>query len=481
MNPENLAGSTAVKTAGEHGALKAADAASVRGVASAHREPPSPPGHFLIGNAPELASDPLNFVMQARRDYGDIVRLRFPFVRAYLVAHPDDIKHVVQDNHDNYTKKNIDYRLLKGGLGEGLLTSDGPYWVSQRRLLQPMFHRERIAAYGAMIAQMTAGLAEDWMPRAQCGEPFDVAAEMTRVTLAIVARTLFSLDVAQHAKVISESLTTMNEAMAQAGLSALLPFLPTRTNRRIRAAKRALDDVIWKIIAERRATAAHPDDMLSLLVSARDRETDKPLSDTQVRDEVATFLLAGHETTANALAWTWYLLGKNPQAEDHLRAELAAVLDGRAPDAEDLPRLRYAAMVIDESMRLYPPAWAFSRSNIEDDELSGYRIKRGSLIYISQYVTHRHPGFWEDPDRFDPERFTPQSIAARPKYAYFPFGGGPRACIGSQFALMEAALILCTLVQRYRLRLVADHPVEMQPLVTLRPRWGIKVVAQSLR
>jgi cytochrome P450 len=448
------------------------------GAAGARREPPSPPGHFLVGNGPELAADPLNFVVKARRDYGDVVRLRFPFVRAYLAAHPDDIKHVVQDNHDNYTKNNIDYRLLKGGLGEGLLTSDGAYWLSQRRLIQPVFRRERIVEFGTLMAQVAIRLADDWEPRARSGEPFDVAAEMTRVTLAIVARALFSVDVAEHASIISESLTAMNEAMAQAGLSALLPFLPTRTNRRIRAAKRALDEVIWKIIAQRRGSAAEVDDMLSLLLAASDPKSGKPLSDTQVRDEVATFLLAGHETTANALAWTWYLLGQNPDAEDKLHAELAEVLGGRAPCVEDLPRLRYTAMVIDESMRLYPPAWAFSRSNINDDELGGYGIRRGSLIYISQYVTHRHPAFWEEPDRFDPERFTPDRIATRPKYAYFPFGGGPRACIGSQFALIEAALILATLAQRYRLRLVPNHPVELQPLVTLRPRYGVKVVAE---
>lgn len=448
--------------------------------ADARREPPSPPGHFLIGNGPELKADPLNFVVKAHRDYGDVIRLKIPFVRAYLAAHPDDIKHVVQDNHDNYTKNNIDYRLLKGALGDGLLTSDGPYWLSQRRLIQPVFRRERVAEFGALMAQAAVRVAEDWEPRARSGEPFDVAAEMTRVTLAIVSRTLLSVDVAQHASVIGESLTTMNEAMAQAGLSALLPFLPTRSNRRIRAAKRALDDVIWKIIAQRRASANQPDDLLSLLLSARDRETGQPLSDTQVRDEVATFLLAGHETTANALAWTWYLLGRNPDAEDKLHAELSEVLSGRPPCVEDLPRLRYTAMVIDESMRLYPPAWAFSRSNINDDELGGYRIRRGSLIYISQYVTHRHPAFWEEPDRFDPERFTPERVAMRPKYAYFPFGGGPRACIGNQFALAEAALILGTLAQRYSLRLAPHHPVEMQALVTLRPRHGVKVVARPL-
>jgi len=454
--------------------------AFVSNLRTGRREPPSPPGHFLIGNAPELSAAPLDFVMRARRDYGDLVRLRFPLVRAYLAAHPDDIKHILQDNHDNYTKDNIDYRLLRRGLGNGLLTSDGPYWTRQRRLIQPIFLRERVAQMGDLMAQEAQRLVRDWQRRNLDREPFDAAAEMTRVTLAIVARALFSLDVAQYAQVIGESLTTMNEAMAQAGFSALLPFLPSRSNRRTRAAARALDRVIRKIIADRRASAKWPDDLLSLLLAARDQETGKPLSDVQVRDEVATFMLAGHETTANALAWTWYLLGRNPQCEAKLHAEAAEVLRGRPPCTADLPRLRYAAMVIEESLRLYPPAWAISRSNLEEDELAGYRIRRGSLIYISQYVTHRHPDFWPDPDRFDPDRFTPERSAGRPKYAYFPFSGGPRACIGSQFALTEAILVLCTIAQRWRLRLVPQHPVELNPLITLRPRYGVKVVLEPL-
>jgi cytochrome P450 len=481
MSAQTPASGESLKSSDRRYVPDAASSTTARHAAVPPRqEPPSPSGHWLLGNAPEMSAGALDFIVRARRDCGDIVRLRFPFIRAYLVAHPDDIKRVVQDNHDNYTKKNIDYRLLKGGLGEGLLTSDGPYWLSQRRLIQPIFHRERITQLGALMAQAAARLAEDWQARAHSREPFDAAAEMTRVTLAIVSRALFSVDVTQHAKVIGESLTTLNEAIAQAGLSGLFPILPTRNNRRIRAAKRALDAVIWKIIGERRASADRPDDLLSLLLSARDSETGQGLSDVQVRDEVATFLLAGHETTANALAWTWYLLGKNPAAEEKLHAELAATLGGRTPNAGDLPRLKYAAMVIDESMRLYPPAWAFSRANIDHDELSGYRIKRGSLIYISQYLTHRHPEFWEEPERFEPERFLPERAAARPKYAYFPFGGVPRACIGNQFALTEAAIVLCTLAQRYRLKLVAEHPVQTQALVTLRPRYGIKVVAQPL-
>ena len=476
MSAENRSGSGALKS------LNQGRVAIGRRVPTGTRaEPPGPGGQFFFGSAGELSRDPFDFIVRAHRDYGDIVRLRLPFFRAYLAAHPDDIKHVLQDNHDNYTKKNIDYHLLKGGLGEGLLTSDGPYWLRQRRLIQPMFHRDRIANFAALMVREAERLADDWAGRARAGEPFDAAAEMTRVTLAIVARAMLSADIAQHAKVIGESLTTLNEAMVQAGLLELFRFLPTRINRRIRAAKRALDAVIWKFIGARRTSADKPDDLLSLLLSARDPESGKALSDLQVRDEIATFLLAGHETTANALAWTWYLLGQNPQVEEKLHAELAEVLGGRVPAVEDLPRLRYAAMVIDESMRLYPPAWAFSRSAINGDELGGYRIKRGSVIYISQYLTHRHPAFWEEPDRFDPGRFTPERSARRPKYAYFPFGGGPRACIGSQFALTEAALILCTLAQRYRLRLVPDHPIEMQPLVTLRPRDGVKVVAQPLR
>ncbi len=476
MGADNMAGGAA----GLNEQQRTLSTASARRRFAASKEPPSPPGRFLLGNVPELTADPLGFVVRARRDYGDVIRLRFPLLRAYLAAHPDDIKHVVQDNHDNYTKNNIDYRLLKRGLGEGLLTSDGDYWIAQRRLIQPMFHRERMADYGAIIARAAQSITEDWAARARSGDPFDIAAEMTRITLAVVARAMFSVDIAQHAAIIGASLTAMNESMGQAGLWALFPFIPTRGNRRIRAAKRDLDAVILQLIAARRAHSNPPDDLLSLLLSARDPAAGQPLSEAQIRDEVATFMLAGHETTANALAWTWYLLGQNPHVQEKLDAELAAALNGRAPELADLPRLPYAAMVIDEAMRLYPPVWAFSRSALADDELGGYRIRRGSLIYISQYVTHRHPAFWPDPERFDPERFRPKRVAARPKYAYFPFGGGPRACIGNQFALAEAALILCTIAQRCRMRLVAEHRVEMQPLITLRPRCGIMVTAHPL-
>jgi cytochrome P450 len=445
------------------------------------REPPGPRGHFLFGNGRELTTDPLNFIVRTQRDYGDFVRLRFPFVRAYMAAHPEDIKHVLQVNRDNYTKNNIDYRLLKGGLGEGLLTSEGPHWRNQRRLIQPIFLRERIAAFVPLMQQAAHHLADQWKSRAERGAPFDVATEMTAVTLAIVSRALLSTDIEEHTGIIGESLTTMNEAMAQAGLGALLPWLPTRANRRIRAAKRTLDTVIWQIIAQRRRNnGSEYNDLLSVLLNACDEQTGQGLSDVQIRDELATFLLAGHETTANALSWTWYLLAQNPGAERKLYRELAEMLGGGAPSADELPNLTYTKMVVDETLRLYPPAWAISRSNIADDEIAGYSIRRGSLIYMSQYVTHRHPAFWEDPERFDPERFAPERCAARPKYAYFPFGGGPRACIGSLFALTEAAIILGTIAQRYRLRLVPGHRVETYPLITLRPRYGIRVVAEPL-
>jgi cytochrome P450 len=477
MKAENPASIAAASPAGQD---RPAPAIARRPSAGARREPPSPPGHFLLGNAPELSADRLNFIVRAQRDYGDVIRLRIPFVRGYMVTHPDDLRHILQDNHDNYTKNNLDYRLLKSGLGEGLLTSEGPYWMRQRRLIQPIFHRDRIAAFAPLMLEAANRVVEHWRPRAERGEPFDVAPEMTMVTLAIVARALLSVDIAEHATVIGESLTTMNQSMGEAGLGALVPWLPTRTNRRIRAAKRALDAVIWKIIAQRRASTTWPDDLLSLLLTTRDEQTGRPLTDLQIRDEVATFLLAGHETTANALSWSWYLLAQNPDAESKLHAELAQARNPPASGADELRQLGYTRMVIDEAMRLYPPVWAFSRTNVNDDEVGGYRIKRGSLIYMTQYVTHRHPAFWEQPERFEPERFTPERSVGRPKYAYFPFAGGPRACLGNQFALAEAAIILGTLARHYRLRLVPGHPVAMHPLVTLRPRYGIKVVAEPI-
>ncbi len=413
--------------------------------------------------------------------YGDVVRYRLGTMPVFLVVHPDGVKHVLQENHRNYVKS-ADYQILKRVLGEGLLTSEGPLWLSQRRLMAPMFHRQRIAEFGATMVDSTLRMLDRWDALTSNGGAVDACNEMGHLTLEIVARVLFKIELAgELAHEIGRDVTISNERLGQFDLGTLLPWLPTRRNREFRHAIESLDTIVDGIIADHRRSGQDRGDLLSLLLAARDDDTGEAMSDRQVRDEALTLILAGHETTANALAWTWYLLSQNPDVEEKMHAELAEVLGGRAPTVADLPNLRYTSMVTDESMRLYPPAWSVGRSPIADDEIMGFNVPKGSSVMLSQWLTHRHPDFWENPERFDPERFTPERAANRPRYAYFPFGGGPRQCIGNIFALTEANLILAAVAQKYRLRMVPGHRVEPYPLVTLRPRYGLKMMLEPVR
>lgn len=308
----------------------------------------------------------------------------------------------------------------------------------------------------------------------------DVAQEMMHLTLQIVAEALFSTDISASVGDVEQVLPTLLEYVTYRSLHplALPERYPTPRNRRFLRARNKLDRLVYRLIEERRTSDDHPSDLLSMLLDAQDEETGERMTDEQLRDEVMTILLAGHETTAVALAWTWYLLAQHPQVEQKLHAELDAVLAGRTPTLEDLPRLSYTRMVIEEVMRLYPPAWAIVRQAAVDDDLHGFRIPAKSPVIVMPYVTHRHPDFWERPNAFEPERFAPGRDVEHHKFAYFPFGGGPRQCIGNNFALMEAQLILATLAQHYTLDLVPDHPVEPEPTVTLRPRYGIRTIVK---
>jgi cytochrome P450 len=365
--------------------------------------------------------------------------------------------------------------MLRRLLGNGLLTSDGAFWHRQRRLMAPMFHRQRVAGFCNLMVESTLEMLASWEVLAHSGEPCDIAAEMARLTLAIVARALFSADVSDDAEAISAALTEVNRQLGEFSVLDMFWMIPTPRKRRFRAAVAALDRVVNRIIDQRRRASHRAEDLLSMLLEAVDEETNKGMTPRQIRDEVLTLLLAGHETTANALAWTWYLLSQNPAAEQKLQREIADVLGERAPNALDLPRLPYTRMVIEESMRLYPPAWAISRNAIDEDEIGGYRVPRKTNVIICSFVTHRHPAFWDEPERFDPERFSQPRSEARPNFAYLPFGGGPRICIGNGFAMSEAQLVVATVAQRYRLRLAPGHPVELHPLVTLRPRHGMRM------
>lgn len=443
------------------------------------RVAPGPRGNFFFGNIPDLRRDPLTFYPEMRQRYGDVVRFRgIRNFQWFLITHPDDIESVLKNKR---IPKGLFIETLKILVGNGLLTSEGEFWRRQRRLAQPAFHRQRLASLAAMMTSAAERVADQWQSVARSGQPLDVAHEMMRLTLEIVGRALFSADISGDADDVARALTV---ALEHVNYRSMHPFslpewAPTPTNRRYARALRRLDALVYRLIDERRRAGDDQHDLLSMLLHARDEDTGAGMNDQQLRDEVMTIVLAGHETTSVTLSWAWYLLAQHPDVTAKLHAELDTILGGRTPTLDDLPLLSYTRMVIDETLRLYPPAWTIARQVAEDTELHGYVIPKGSPIVMSQYVTHRHPDFWDDPERFDPGRFTPERVAQRPKFAYFPFGGGPRICIGNNFALMEAHLLLATFAQRYTLELVPDHPVVPEPTVTLRPRYGVHMTIQA--
>ena len=423
-----------------------------------------------------MRRDPLAFLTRVAREHGDVARFRMGPVELHLLNRPEWIRDVLVTRAASF-HKGRGLERAKRLLGEGLLTSEDPVHLRQRRMMQPAFHAQRIAGYAGAMAALADRSTERW----SAGQVRDVALEMTRLTLAIVGRTLFDADVESEADEIGAALTT---ALGLFGRTFTLPYfelldrLPLPMNRRFDRAKARIDATIARLIAERRRAPGGAD-LLSLLVSASDTEGDGGgMTDAQVRDEAITIFLAGHETTANALAWTWYLLARNPDAEARLHAEVDAVLGGRSPTAADLPRLPWTEMVLAESMRLFPPAWIIGRRAIEPQEIGGFDVPRGSIVVVSQWVTHRDPRWFPDPERFDPERFRASAKEARPRFAYFPFGGGPRVCIGEGFAWMEGILVLAAIARRWRLRLAPDQDIVPAPSITLRPRDGIRMVLE---
>jgi cytochrome P450 len=335
--------------------------------------------------------------------------------------------------------------------------------------------------YATLMTEAADAMVERWWTHPQASEPVEIASEMMSLTLGIVGQALFSLDLAHDVSTVGQAVTTLVKLLGDYVYAPFPPLsVPTPRNRHMRAAIHELDAVVSGIIKERRANYADSGDLLSMLLLARDLDSGEGMSDHQVRDEVMTVLLAGHETTANALTWTWYLLSQHPKIEGRMHAELATVLGGELPTIEHLPHLTYTAMALQVALRLYPPIWVLSRQALADDELGGCTVSQGSMVILSPYATHRHPAFWEQPEVFDPERFTPERVAARPHFAHFPFGGGPRQCIGSSFAIMEAQLILATVAQRYRLRLVSGHPVVPEAKLTLRPRYGMPMTLERI-
>jgi cytochrome P450 len=428
-----------------------------------------------LGSLFEVQRDPLQFLLSLTRKYGDVVRFRVGIYDGYLVNHPDYVQYVLQQNHQNYNKENYDYQMLKPVLGEGLVTSSGDHWLRQRRLIQPAFHRERITQFSGTVTAATQDLLEAWDRIAACNQPIDVASEMSRLTLRIIGKVLFSVDVCDKADTVGSAFITLNKDIARRLRTVFVPplWVPTPRNLAFKRARAQLNRVVYDIISGRRQGSGQHHDLLQDLLTTQDEADGTGLTDRELRDQVMTLLLAGHETTATLLTWTWYLLSKHPGVARRLTAELDRVLGGRVPGTEALPALEYTEMVLEESLRLYPPIWIISRKAIAEDTIGAYRVPAGTVVVLSQYAMHRHPHYWENPAGFDPQRFTLHRSAERHRYAYFPFGGGPRLCIGADLAMMEAQLILATISQRYRLDLVPGHPVEPEPLITLRPRYGM--------
>ncbi len=441
------------------------------------------PGHFIPASELQaLRRSPLAALLQATARYGDLFQYPVGFWTIYVVNYPTYIQHILQDNQRNYSKNTFQYNLLGLAAGNGLLSSDGPRWLRQRRLAQPAFHRERIAAFCGLMADATLCMVERWNDVARRGAAFDIDAEMMQLALEIVGKALFQIDLSDRAHALVHSVLTALEHIIARGLNpfALPLTMPTPGNRRFRRAIHTVDQAIYQLIAERRRENVDRGDLLSMLLLARDEASGEGMSDQQIRDEIITFLIAGHETVASALTWTWYLLARHPEVEQKLQQELASVLGGSAPRMSDLPSLCYTSMVVDEAMRLYPPGWLMTRRALAEDEIGGYRIPAGALMVISQYAMHRHAAFWPAPERFDPERFAPEHATTRPRYAFFPFGGGAHLCIGNQFALMEARVVVATVAQHFQLRLVPGHAVAVSPLVTLRPKHGLHMRPERL-
>lgn len=437
--------------------------------------PPLLAGRFLAGILPDFRADPLGLFLGAAREHGDVVRLRFGPAITYFFNHPDQVKQILQDNHRNFHKQTY----LKQALGifgstENIFLSDGDFWLRQRRLMQPAFHRQRIAAFVAMMAAQAEAMLAQWHSR-PAGAPLDIEAEMMRLTLGIIGRALFGIDLSDEASELGHAFTVGSEVFAERTrkLFPLPIWVPTPRNRQFLAARRTVFRVIDEIIALRRREGGEHHDLLAMLMEARDEETGTGMDDQQLRYEMQVMLFAGHETTATALTWAFYLLAQHPEVAATLYAELDDVLGGRAVTVDDLPRLPYTRMVVEEAMRLYPPAWAMTRQSVAECEIGGYRVPANSSVMLAPYTTHRHPDFWPEPERFRPERFAPEAVAARPRFAYFPFGGGPRQCIGNTFALTEAQVILATVMQQARLHLVPGHPVRPTPLIALRTSDGL--------
>ncbi|MCS6874307.1 MAG: cytochrome P450 [Pyrinomonadaceae bacterium] len=424
----------------------------------------------------KFTNNPLGFLSEISR-VGDVVKFRIGTQDIIFLNHPDFIKDVLVTNAHKFIKGRV-LQKAKKVLNEGLLTSEGEIHLKHRKMIQPAFHRQRIAEYSKIMTECAA----EWVEKRFDGEILEIDKQMNRLTLKIVAKALFSADVDDEADEVGKALTSLVEMFKYALLpfSEILEKLPLPQVKKMKRARETLDEVIYKIIKERRQGGHRKDDLLSILLQTQDEEDSTKLTDQQIRDEALTLFLAGHETTANALTFTWYLLSQNADKEEKLHQELQEVLKGRKPSFDDYNKLKYTEAVFAEAMRLYPPAWALGRLAVESHEINGYQIPKGSLVLVSTFITHRDSRFWEMADEFLPERWEKLSIReVSSRFIYFPFGGGVRRCIGENFAWTEAVMLISTIAQSCRFRTIDPEALRLNPLITLRPKNAVKMKVEK--
>lgn len=436
--------------------------------------PPPPPGPSYWQGLKAYGRDPATYMHQLFLEYGEVVRWRGAMT-IYVLNNPDHVRQVLTQAHPEFTKDLYDYRVLAQTMGNGLVTNDGADWVKQRRLMQPMFHNKIVNTFDTAINAFTATLADRWQ-RLPAGQAVALEREMSRVTFQIVAATLFGSEIDDHADEMVDILDVINvNTKSAAAFLTLYPWVPNKHNRRFKRIMQRLDHIVYKMINARRASGVGSKDLLDRLLSVRDEQSGLGMAEKQVRDEVVTLMLAGHETSATALQWTFYLLAQHAEVEAELLHELNTVLNGNPATATDLAHLPYLKQVVQESMRIYPPVWGIARTATHEQEFGGYRIPVNGYISILPYSLHRHPEHWPEPERFDPTRFSPQRSAGRHSYCYIPFAAGPRTCIGVGMSMLEIQLVLAQLLPRFRVRPVPGHVVKPMATVTYRPRFGMQV------
>jgi cytochrome P450 len=439
---------------------------------------PGPKGKLITGNLKEFKSDTLGFLSRMAKEYGEVTRFRLgPFQRIYLITNPDSIKEILVTKH-KYFVKSQEFKSLKPMIGEGLFTSEKPFHTQQRRLIQPTFKRANIDNYALDMIDITTDYVSTW----QDGEERIITQDMMDITLRIINKTMFSMDFKDGHNLIGKPLDVcMKMAVKRMRSFLQLPlWVPTNNNREYKKAIQSLEKVVYNIIEKRRSEEAVHEDMLGILMAARDEKDNSGMTYSQIRDEVMTIFVAGHETTATALSWALYLLSQHPEVEKKLHEELDSVIGSRMPVPGDFKNLTYTQNIVWETLRLYPPAFIFGRRAVEDVVIGGYPFKKGDTLFLSQYLMHRSDKFFDNPDSFIPERFENNFMKTLPLFAYFPFGGGPRVCIGNHFALMEAVFVLACVAKRYKLRLAPDHhEVKPLPHLTLRPKRGLRMLVEE--